>query len=540
MPISFACTCGKQFRVGDELAGKKTRCPACQQPLVVPIPEPEPAAPPTMTDSVSFSCSCGKSLRAKLALCGKKTRCPGCGAALEIPLPPPAVEEETEPEADYEPYEEEEPDTASSEGDEERHEDGEAAAQPAFEPFERVEPPPRPRPRERLEDRYKDLVPDKPAPGLHDYLYWGLLFFLIPLALSLVIWDEEATLERFYRTIENAPEEVQERIFAIRARIEERREAERQKNLRGLDSDDDEEAGLTDSEWDEIVSALPGGRIEGAHLPRKTIVHWFYAAGAIGMFLGVALFLFPQGGQPLHLFLIGLFTGTIGIVLLLGVQLIAGSLQGLGPPRGHFVYIAIYWVIFMIGFSYRAALDPERGFVTSLLGYTFGVGLCEEVCKALPLLWYYRRRGLIGWREACTWGFASGAGFGVAEGIIYAADFYNGHAGVGIYLVRFVSCVALHAIWTASVALFIYRFQYFLQEEMEWHDWPVRVLFMVSVPMILHGLYDTFLKKEMNGWALVTALVSFGWLAWRVEVARHLEADEESATARKKRKPRLA
>ena len=41
MSITFACTCGKSFKVDDHLAGKRTRCPACKAPLTVPTPEPE-------------------------------------------------------------------------------------------------------------------------------------------------------------------------------------------------------------------------------------------------------------------------------------------------------------------------------------------------------------------------------------------------------------------------------------------------------------------------------------------------------------------
>src|SRR5690348_9992307 len=36
MAISFACSCGKSFRAKDELAGKRTKCPACGQVLVIP------------------------------------------------------------------------------------------------------------------------------------------------------------------------------------------------------------------------------------------------------------------------------------------------------------------------------------------------------------------------------------------------------------------------------------------------------------------------------------------------------------------------
>src|SRR6516164_4066982 len=41
-PISMQCRCERAFRVKDELAGKKIRCPSCKQVLLVPTPEPAP------------------------------------------------------------------------------------------------------------------------------------------------------------------------------------------------------------------------------------------------------------------------------------------------------------------------------------------------------------------------------------------------------------------------------------------------------------------------------------------------------------------
>jgi hypothetical protein len=38
MAITFACACGKSYSVADEMAGKRTKCPACHAVLVVPIP----------------------------------------------------------------------------------------------------------------------------------------------------------------------------------------------------------------------------------------------------------------------------------------------------------------------------------------------------------------------------------------------------------------------------------------------------------------------------------------------------------------------
>jgi len=54
---------------------------------------------------------------------------------------------------------------------------------------------------------------------------------------------------------------------------------------------------------------------------------------------------------------------------------------------------------------------------------------------------------------------------------------------------------------------------------------------LVCVPMLLHGLYDTMLKKQMNGAALVVALISFGWLIYLFEHARKTEADGQRQLA---------
>ncbi len=44
MPISLKCDCGRSFRLKDELAGRKVRCPACQTLLTVPDPKAEEEA----------------------------------------------------------------------------------------------------------------------------------------------------------------------------------------------------------------------------------------------------------------------------------------------------------------------------------------------------------------------------------------------------------------------------------------------------------------------------------------------------------------
>lgn len=42
MPISVTCDCGQSFKLKDELAGKKGKCPSCGGVLVIPGPAPKP------------------------------------------------------------------------------------------------------------------------------------------------------------------------------------------------------------------------------------------------------------------------------------------------------------------------------------------------------------------------------------------------------------------------------------------------------------------------------------------------------------------
>jgi hypothetical protein len=116
---------------------------------------------------------------------------------------------------------------------------------------------------------------------------------------------------------------------------------------------------------------------------------------------------------------------------------------------------------------------------------------------------------------------------------MYSASFYNGIAGVGTYIVRFVSCVALHAIWAGSVGISINQRQHLLQEEAEdsegWWMFALAALRMVAIPMILHGLYDTLLKKDMEFFALLTAAASFGYLAWQISHLRGSDDEDERA-----------
>jgi RsiW-degrading membrane proteinase PrsW (M82 family) len=118
------------------------------------------------------------------------------------------------------------------------------------------------------------------------------------------------------------------------------------------------------------------------------------------------------------------------------------------------------------------------------------------------------------------WGLASGVGFGVNEGILYSETFYNGISPAMMYVTRFVSCVAVHAIWSASAGLSLYFTQSLLNQLPEWYEKAVVMLRVLIVVMFLHGLFDTLLTQQLNAPALMVAAASIIWLGWQIEKAR--------------------
>jgi RsiW-degrading membrane proteinase PrsW (M82 family)/DNA-directed RNA polymerase subunit RPC12/RpoP len=448
--------------------------------------------------TISLTCSsCGKRLKARDELAGKRLPCPQCGQQLLIP-------EADEDIAGYllkdEPPSEPLPSAAVR-----------PPAHEEDEPRPARRRPPQSVPKTRRVDptTLPPLTTNEPPLWLR-HLHWLLVLALLPLAFSLLgPRGEEEREDQLNETLQNAPPDVQVRIEAVLERM-----------AKGEATDED------------FFAVLPGHKLVGAFLPHNSFAHWGFAAGAALLFMTFFLLLSSQNtANPVHLLGMGFFTATIGILLLLLLQVLANLSQGIWLRGGNIVVLVFYFVK-LIGFSYQAALDPENGFFLSFIGYTLGVGFCEEVCKALPLLWYSHNNNMssLRWRTAFLWGLASGAGFGISEGIMYSSRHYNGISGLDTYVVRFISCVALHALWTGSVAITLHQRQGLLNDAESWYEYIPRLYLIVGVPMILHGLYDTLLKKDMNAIALGVAVLSFLFLAFQIS-RLHAEDDEEAHKA---------
>ena len=493
MPIPVACSgCGKRFQAPDRGAGKKVPCPACKTTILIPahvVPEEEedyrladeePAAPAPPIMPV---------------------------AVMPARTPPPAPQPPARPPAFHPPAVN--PPVASA------PHSGFSPPPPAFSPAESP-----------LASAPQGWVPPTKSstPNWLRHLHWCLALATIPLAISIFIPDEspEELIERIVRSVQA----VDSAGAAANSDTAQASSASADPTaIPGQELPADEptpEEILGESSLDDLLLMLPGRKAEGAFLARDSGLHWLFAFVSVGAYMTFFVFLASdKSAQWWHLLGIGSFTATVGIVLLLIVQVLASVGVGGGGVLGVFA---------LIGLSYSMALDPNMGFIPSFIGFTLGVGLCEELCKAVPILIYYKIGNKQTWRGAFLWGLASGAGFGVSEGIMYSADFYNGLAGPGIYVVRFVSCVALHAIWTGSVAISINQRQYLLREEQEhWIMYVLAVLQMIAIPMVLHGLYDTLLKKELDFLALVVAAASFGYLAWQISRLRTSDDEDERA-----------
>ena len=198
---------------------------------------------------------------------------------------------------------------------------------------------------------------------------------VVPLAFSLLHEGKENTVERLVRSLEKSAPPREEKPAG------KQKLGAKERNRAPIVVD---EPTLSQASFDDLITRLPGGRIEGAHLARKTFLHWIYALLAAGVFLALTLVLFPGAGQAVHILAIALFTATIGIVLLVLVQLLAEWTQGRILVSRLFVITLLFWIAWAIGFSYQAAMDPELGLSVIDLGLIREVHFLDRVEGDVP------------------------------------------------------------------------------------------------------------------------------------------------------------
>ena len=244
--------------------------------------------------------------------------------------------------------------------------------------------------------------------------------------------------------------------------------------------------------------AVHAGAPAHPFLPKETWWHYGMAFCSATIFLGLIHITFRGSRLPFwNLVYCAAVVGTIGVALLLTFQWLAEWAVAHEVSNSNWMVAGLK----VIGHANRVVQHSgSLPLPLVLFGFVVGIGLCEEACKAsfveMPN----------DWRTACKQGLACGVGFGVAEGLYYSGKVYNGEAGMETYVVRFMACVALHALLSGGVAISLAHSSHGL--------WKSKATFVkvLLVPMLIHGLYDTFATFGMKQPADLCVGSSFAWL----------------------------
>jgi RsiW-degrading membrane proteinase PrsW (M82 family) len=219
-----------------------------------------------------------------------------------------------------------------------------------------------------------------------------------------------------------------------------------------------------------------------------------------------------------------LFTGLVGMFLLVGIC---------------FSYIFPIWFV-------NSVQSPDA--LVRLGGFLFRAGVCEEMCKAIPvvgLMFLFRRKPL-GYSDIIMIGVFSGLGFAAFESLdwfkVQASAFFNGimndpnanettllntlvadsQFSMLMVLTRTISLTFGHAVWSALFAHFIAQSRGAGAKRL-----PLLIVGL-TVAAGFHGIYDWLSNIQKTGSVLITVL-SFMLLKLYIVQGTATQADRQPA-----------
>lgn len=159
-------------------------------------------------------------------------------------------------------------------------------------------------------------------------------------------------------------------------------------------------------------------------------------------------------------------------------------------------FVFLFWDLFG-----ASALNPfyhliQLGIPLSLIGYILGVGLSEELGKALPVYIIAKKakEPLIP-QTLVYYGLMSGIAFGVYEGVQYQTTVnvqLDYTSAFFMNIARLTSLPFLHAIWCGIAG-------YFIAFASLYPKYRISLYFLaIAVPATLHGIYDTFCGSALG------------------------------------------
>lgn len=152
--------------------------------------------------------------------------------------------------------------------------------------------------------------------------------------------------------------------------------------------------------------------------------------------------------------------------------------------------VFLIWDIFGLHALNPFYLFTKSAFPLSLIGYVLGVGLTEEIGKAIPLFIITRRskEPLIP-QTLVFYGLISGIAFGVFEGVQYQMGINAEQEYTTAYflnILRLTSLPFIHAVWCGIAG-------YFISFASLYPKYRIALSFLaIAIPAVLHGIYDTF------------------------------------------------
>lgn len=159
-------------------------------------------------------------------------------------------------------------------------------------------------------------------------------------------------------------------------------------------------------------------------------------------------------------------------------------------------FVFLFWDLFGI-----PALNPfyhliNLGFPVSLIGYVLGVGLSEELGKALPVYVIVKKaKEPFIPQTLVYYGLMSGIAFGVYEGVQYQTTVniqLDYTSAFFMNIARLTSLPFLHAIWCGIAG-------YFIAFASLYPKYRLSLYFLaITIPAILHGIYDTFCGSALG------------------------------------------
>ena len=208
--------------------------------------------------------------------------------------------------------------------------------------------------------------------------------------------------------------------------------------------------------------------------------------------LGICFFVRPSVFPLRPAILSLLFTMIIGLAALLLFQKIAlYSLEMKSQYYGKataFVFVSKF-----IGWAYQSTHSDNV--LQRFLGCIFGVGLCEEMTKLFPLLWFVfvKKAQKMDFRGFLIVAFFSGMGFGIGEAIGCYSPWSllrPPNLLVSSNTIRWFACVPSHAIYTVIDAAFLWVLIPRIKATKDKTDAAMLCSVAVLVIALVHGIYD--------------------------------------------------